>query len=144
MAHTEINITALIENPDFCPSDFSASIAEIGNNAGPDTWRACVEWVADSPVVSPDALDCVRDYMKSSGGWNSEEISAMRDNELQALALQIIAGDLRNGFRLRFGVVPAVSALDWPAYQQGAEQGRWNSTFCRDDEGQVFAMIGGD
>ena len=144
MAYTEINITALLANPDFCPSDFSASIAEIGNNAGPDTWRACVQWVADSPIVSPDELDSVRYYMRSSGGWNSDEISAMRDNELQALALQFIAGDLRKAFRLRFGVVPAEIVLDWATYQQGSESGRWNSTFYRDDSGQVFATIGGD
>lgn len=144
MAHTELNITALLQNPDFCPSDFSASAAEIGNGAGPDTWRACVEWVTDSPIFPPDELDSVRDYMRASGGWNDDEIHAMRDNELQALALQIIAGDLREGFRLKYGFVPAESELDWPVYQVGAESGRWNSTFYRDDAGQVFATIGGD
>ena len=140
---TTIDVTALLNNPDFCPSDFSASAAEIGRDAGPDTWSACIEWVTDSPVLPADQLDCVQDYMRATGAWSAREIKRMSDTELQALALQIIAGDLREGFQLKFGAVPAETALDWPAYYVGAESGRWNSTFYRADDGSVSAEIGG-
>lgn len=87
----EINITHLLETDMF---EFSHSRAEGGENAGQDTWNAALK--GPRPLLNtPEEFEAFRDFAKSTGGWDREEIAAWDENESQALFLQFIAGDVR-------------------------------------------------
>jgi hypothetical protein len=89
----EINITSLLETDLFA---FSHSAHEGGENAGRNTWNAAKDEAATAPLLqTPEQLDAMRGWAKRSGGWNKEEIAAWDDCELNALFLQLIAGDVR-------------------------------------------------
>lgn len=110
--------------------DYSASVAEIGNNAGPATWAASVENAPDWQFIPEDQIDYFREWVASSGGWTRDEIKAWSDNELQALCLQWIAGDVRE--------CDADSPdADWERIRKDQENGRIPSTvYCQD--GRVY------
>lgn len=78
------------------PMDYSASVAEIGANAGRDTWNAACDDSEDYPILDSDEKrEAFRSFVRSSGGWTADEIAAWSDNELNALCIQWIAGDMR-------------------------------------------------
>jgi hypothetical protein len=90
----EVDVTRLINEVD--PSEISGSIAERGNNAGPETWANALEATADEPLLTTeDERDNARDFFKGFGAWSKEEIAAWSDNDIDALILQYAAGDLR-------------------------------------------------
>jgi len=89
----EIDITALLETDQFA---LSHSIAEGGQNAGPKTWKASLEAASETPILdTPEKLQAMRDFARSSGGWNDEETAAWTDQDVNALFLQWVAGDCR-------------------------------------------------
>lgn len=78
------------------PKDYSASVAEIGNNAGAYTWQAAIDDSEDYPLLnSDDNRQEFRDYIKGFGAWDDAEIAAMNDTALNALLIQMISGDIR-------------------------------------------------
>ena len=87
---TEINITRFYNEA--APKDYSASVADIGNNAGMDTWRAALD---DAPDYNK--RDAFRAHVKGFGAWTDEEIAAWDDTALNALFIQFVSGDMRNG-----------------------------------------------
>lgn len=93
---TEINITRFYNEA--APMDYSASIAEIGSDAGPSTWRAALD---DAPnynmLDTDDKREAFRTYVKSFGAWEDEEIAAWSDLDLNALFIQMVSGDMREG-----------------------------------------------
>lgn len=92
----DINITRFIT--DAAPMDYSASVAEIGANAGRDTWQAAMEDAPDYNLLdNDDARDEFRQYVKGFGAWSDERIAAWSDTELNALLMQLISGDIRSG-----------------------------------------------
>jgi hypothetical protein len=89
----EINITSLLETDQF---PLSHSIAEGGQDAGRETWQASLSAASETPLLdTPEALEAMREFARSSGGWDAEEIATWSDQELNALFLQWIAGDCR-------------------------------------------------
>lgn len=91
----EINVTRLIETDMF---PFAHSCAEGGQNAGSETWQASQDHAAtlQPPLLAtPEELQAMRDFARSSGGWSEEEIAAWTDDHLNALFLQWVAGDTR-------------------------------------------------
>jgi hypothetical protein len=131
----EINITRFFNES--APMDYSASVAEIGNNAGQDTWRAACEDADDyGPMLdTADKLDAMRAWANSSGGWDDEEIAAWSDNELNALFIQLVSGDIRECLEWD---VPDV----WANYQELAEAGTVSSNLFRTDDGQIYFCLG--
>lgn len=90
----EVNVTRLITDLD--PAELSGSIAERGQNAGPETWNNSLEAAQENPVLADDnERQQARDYFRGFGAWDSEEIAAWSDSELDALVLQYAAGSLR-------------------------------------------------
>jgi len=130
----ELNITELYNS--MCPRDYSASVAEIGNNAGQDTWRAACEDSPDYMILDTDEKrDAMRAHVRGFGAWTDEEINAWTNVELNALLIQCIAGDIRE------------SILDddpqaWAEYYEQGEQGIVSCRLFSDDEGQVYYYIG--
>ncbi len=116
----EINITAFFTGA--APMDYSASVAEIGRTAGADTWRAAVEDSPDYMLLDTEYLrQEFRDYVRGFGAWEAQHIASWSDVELNALLLQMIAGDMREVPEMEMG--PNMSAADWTKYQEFAESG---------------------
>lgn len=88
----ELDITAMVSD-DVDLMDYSASIAEIGANAGPETWNNALN--AEINFVNDENRDELKDYIREFGAWKDSEIDAWNDTELNALVLQLISGDLR-------------------------------------------------
>lgn len=107
----EIIITAYFTN-DLAPMDFSASVMEIGHNAGPDTWQAAIEESADLVLLdTPEKIQALKDY-SISAGMEQEEIQAMSDIESNALFIQWISGDIREANEYL-----EQSPIDWAGYE---------------------------
>jgi len=87
----QINITSLADTDAF---QFSASRAEMGQDAGQITWQ---NNLAENSTLldSLEKLETFRDFVRASGGWNREETAAFSDAELNALCHQWIMGDIR-------------------------------------------------
>lgn len=113
----EINVTRLL-NTD--PSDFSASIAERGANAGPETWANATAEATEHPLEIDDR-DGVREYFTGFGAWSDEEIAGWSDEELDALVLQYAAGDLREIQDLCPG--DGLGDIDWAEAEELAQAG---------------------
>lgn len=116
----ELDITEFFHEA--CPRDYSASAAEIGQDAGRITWRAAC---ADAPdyanlLDTEEKREAFRGFVLDSGGWSAEEIAAWSDTELVALLMQWISGDIREA-----GL--DVETPDWSAYQEGCEASRYAS-----------------
>ena len=90
----EIDITRLVDPDNIDLMDYSASVAEIGENAGSITWNNSLESGIYFCCCEEERQEA-RDYIKSTGDWTSEEIDSWTDTELNALVLQFIVGDLR-------------------------------------------------
>lgn len=115
----EINVNRLVT--DLEPSDLSASIAERGSNAGPETWRNSVDAAKAKRVLKAEQRQAARDYFAGFGAWSDEEIAAWSVSELDALVLQYAAGDLREAQ----GVAPGdgLGDVDWTEAEALAEAG---------------------
>jgi|SRR5690625_98511 len=78
------------------PMVYSASRAEIGDNAGAVTWRAACDDAPDWPLLDTDAKrQAFREYVRSFGAWTDDEIAAWTNVELTALFIQMVSGDMR-------------------------------------------------
>lgn len=130
----EINITKFFNTA--CPKDYSASAAEIGENAGRITWAAACDDTMDWNLLDDaNKLDCMRGWLKASGGWDQEEINAFSDEELNAIFLQLISGDIRESGLADGGL--------WEEYQKDAEDGRVSGTLFQGADGQVYFSLEG-
>ncbi len=114
---------------------FSGSIAELGNDAGPQTWAECndkaEEW---KPLDSEEKRETFRAFALSSGGWRAEEIAAWSEAELNALCIQWIAGDARE-----CGIDGEdLDSIDWSQIEQDQENGQAPGSILRGDDGRVY------
>jgi hypothetical protein len=137
MNATELDISAIIGSDEFCPFDLSNNRATLGDNAGALTWAAskeCAEAIA--LLDCEEKKEAFRSFVADSGGWNEEEVSAWDDNELNALLLQWIAGDIREAFG---DAEP--SEWDWAEYEAACEAGRVSSRIYKGDDGKVYFSI---
>lgn len=105
----EIDITEFVNPNDHDLMDYSASCAELGQDAGRITWQNCLD-VCDSSntaftafVKTEEEKQEARDYFRSFGAWDKEEIENWTDTELNALILSDIAGSLREYLKAKEG-----------------------------------------
>ena len=134
----ELNITEWFNSRRTSSRYLSASVAEMGENTGQLTWQASQEEAEDYILLDTEEKKAAfRAFVKSSGGWNEEEIAAWNDVELNALLLQWIAGDCREG-----GLDS--ETVDWEQYQEDCEQGRCAGNIFggpMSTDGQVYFSI---
>lgn len=136
MISTELDITEFFNNA--APMDYSASRAEIGQNAGEDTWRAANDDSTDWPLLQTDEQrEAFREFVKGSGGWDEEEIAAWTDAELNALCIQWVAGDMRES-----NLKPGMTAEEWATYEREAERGSVSGRISRGDDGRIYFYAG--
>ena len=130
----EINITRFFNEA--CPSDYSASAMELGQNVGQITWRAAMHDALEyMHLDSDEKREAMRQHVKGFGAWNDEEIADWSAKELEALFIQMVSGDMRDA---------DLSGIDtdWEAYEEGAQAGRFSSRIGRGDNGQVYYYLG--
>ncbi len=127
----EIDITRFFAEA--CPRDYSASVAEMGANAGPDTWRAAMDDSAAYPILdTEEKREAFRDYIRGFGAWSDAEISAHSDASLNALCIQFLAGDIREA-----GLDS--DAPDWETYEKNPNNA---GRIYRGDSGAVYFYCG--
>lgn len=86
-----IKITHLLDHN---LTDYSASAMELGDRAGSITWNNALNsglCFFTNEIERNDLCD----YIETFGAWSIAEIWSWADKELNALVLQLIAGDLR-------------------------------------------------
>lgn len=101
-----INITKLASEDMF---QFSHSAAEGGQNAGENTWRAAME--GPKLLNTEEEFAAARDYLRATGGWDDKECAAFTEDELNALFLQFVAGDIREAG------ADCLENIDWEEYE---------------------------
>ncbi len=130
----EIDITDFFNNAD--AFEYSASRAERGNNAGAETWKNAKRKAKSAPLLkTPDQIDALRRYVKDFGAWSEGDITAWNKIECNALFIQLIAGDMREG-----GLDSDPDESDWSDYQKGAEAGRYAGNIYRAD-GKIYYSL---
>lgn len=136
----EIDITDFFKNA--APMDYSASVAEIGHDAGPATWRAANEDSADYPIIDTDEKrEAFRSFVRSAGAWSDDEINAWSNSELNALAMQWISGDMREVPGIDMGA--DMSDADWKRYQKMSEAGTVSGSLFKGADGRIYWQIEG-
>lgn len=121
--------------------DFSASVAEIGQDAGKVTWQAALEEARDTVLLGTDEeKEAFRVFVSRFGAWSAEEIASWNDDELNALCIQFVAGDMREpvGFDLRYDSTDE----DWQEYERQAMEGVVSGRLSRNKDGKIYFYIG--
>lgn len=126
----EINITRFFT--DACPKDYSASCAEIGRNAGADTWRAANDDNADYMLLTnDDEREAFKKMAQSSGFSEADNFASWPNEKLNALAIQWVSGDIREA-----GL--DVENPDWVAYEESDNAGR----LFKGTDGEIYWYCG--
>lgn len=130
----EIDITTLAKMNCFT---LSHSVAEGGENAGQNTWNASKKQAQNTQILNtPEKLQAMRDFARESGGWNNEEIAAWDENELNALFLQWVSGDVREmGF-------DSLDQIDWEEAEEMQREGQAPSNIFKGDDGKIYFYLG--
>jgi hypothetical protein len=116
----EIDITDFVRNAD--PFEFSRSIAEYGEDAGPSSWRNAL--AHRPPMLTTEAqLDALRHWAKETGAWDDEERAAWSDEECNALFVQLVSGDIREAEGAVGGWVGDWGDEEWREYEKLASDG---------------------
>lgn len=133
----EIDITDFFN--DCAPMDYSASCAEIGQDAGNITWRAALDDAPDHRLLDTDEKrEAFRDHARGFGAWDDEEIAAWSDDELTALFIQLIAGDIREADL-------DTTAPDWARYQEWIDDGAASGNLYggpMSTDGRIYYYLG--
>ena len=130
----EIKITEFFKSA--APMDFSASIAEIGENAGEQTWRAALEEAEDTQLLTnQEQIEAFREFAKSSG-FSEPDLS---DKELQALFIQWIAGDMREMGLKRSS---DFDSINWEEIEEAQKQGQIPSNIFRGTDDEIYFYAG--
>ena len=136
----ELNITRYVLDTDH--GQISGSRAELGDDAARYTWRnAQAEAERADILTTPEDCDTARDWLRGFGAWPGAELAAMPDDDIRALVLQFISGDVREAQ----SVAPDdddPAGIDWEAYEADAEAGRISGSFYRGDDGAIYFYLG--
>lgn len=136
---TELDITRIIGSADFVPFDLSNNRATLGDDAGSLTWQAAREAARDilPPLLDTDEKrEAFRDFVRGAGAWSDDEIKSWSDEELNALLLQWIAGDIREAFK---DAEP--KDWDWAQYREDSEVGRISGRLFKTEDGKIYFSI---
>lgn len=133
---TVLNISRFFNEA--APRDYSASIMEISQTAGADTWRAAIEDSEEYLLLeTAEQRAQFRKYIQGFGAWDKEEIDSWTNTELNALCIQMVSGDLRQA-----NLTPESGPDDWERYERRATRGEIAGNIYRNDKGEVCYYIG--
>jgi hypothetical protein len=132
----EIDITDFFNYAD--ASDFSASIAEKGITAGSETWANAKEEGKHAPLLTtPEQIEALREYVKGFGAWSKEEIAGWSKIECNALFIQLVASNMREG-----GIDCNPDESEWREYETRAEEGNCSGNIYRGEDGRIYYYLG--
>jgi hypothetical protein len=135
----EIDITNFARDAD--PYEFSASVAELGKDAGKITWNNSKEEASTRPLISTnDELDEFRAWVKEFGAWEEAEIAAWNNDECNALLIQFISGDLRELQSLCPGTND--ENIDWRRAEELSQHGTIGGRIYPGDDGRIYFYMG--
>lgn len=128
----ELDITHFVNNA--APKDYSASVMEIGTDAAEETWYAACEASDEYLLLDTDEKrEAFKAHVRDFGAWDEEEIEAWSDIELNALCIQLIAGDMRE-----CDIGPNT---DWELVEQGQSAGRLPGNILLGSDGHVYYSL---
>ena len=121
----DINITKFFN--DCQPEYYSASVMELGDNAGRITWENAVDRSKDSAWLldTEEKVDSFKSFVRGFGAWTDEDINAWTHAELTALLIQFIAGDMREG-----GLRADMTDDEWKDCEERAQAGQYSGRIC--------------
>jgi hypothetical protein len=135
----EINITKFFNESD--AFEFAASACELGENAGPITWNNALKQGKAEPILTtPEELDAMCSYAKSSGGWTKEEIAEWTKEDINALFIQFVSGSIREAENV---CSEENGEIDWTQYEKLSNEGTLSGNLYRGDSGEIFYYLGG-
>lgn len=119
---------------------YSASQAELGEDAGSITWENCrrdgtarLRDLTDAHTGWDDLHDQIREYAKSFGAWDEKDIDTWSQTDLHAFLLQDIAAAVREWDSLD-GTDDGWDG-DWKEYQAECEKGSMSGRLSLGDNG---------
>lgn len=120
------------------PFELSASQAEMGAQAGRLTWQNSMKAAETTQLLnSEDAREAFKAFVRSSGGWTQPEIDAWTEQQLNALFLQWIAGDMR-----QLGIEDGSADIDWTAIGERQKEGSAPSNIFLGSDERVYFYLG--
>lgn len=124
----EINITQFYNDAN--PATYSASVVELGDNAGRITWDNAVQRSALGSMLldTPEKLEATRAWARATGAWESAWVNAWNDVELNALFIQLVSGDMREK-----------DGMSWEEYQDSGQV----SGALFEADGQIYYTLEG-
>jgi len=131
-----IDITEFFKTED--ASIYSGNAIEYGQNVGAITWANSLAGAkTHKHLDNAEKRQAWREFVKESGGWTWKEIQAWTNDELEALFIQWVSGDMRE-----CGLNDIFEDIDWDQYELDAEAGRCHSRIWHDAEtGHVFFSL---
>lgn len=133
---TEVDVTEFFQGETW---GFSGSVVTHGLNAAKQTWaNAMTQGLKEPLLKTEDELDAMRHWAKDTGAWERAEIAAWTDQELNALFIQLVAGDMRAG---GLDGIELEDAEGWTLYERGAESGRYSGSIYKGDDGRVYYQL---
>ena len=135
----EINITEFFNSIE--PHYYSASRAELGDNAGAITWNNALDRAEDADLLdNEEKVDAFKQFVSESGGWTWDEINALSHTELNALFIQWISGDMREG-----GLHSGMTEDEWREYESLTKEGQCSGNIYGGPlsvDGQIYFCLG--
>lgn len=128
----ELDVTHMVEDADNMIA-LSGSRAEHGENASRITWANSMLYGHIYPLLkTDDERDAARAHFKEYGAWTADEIDKWSEDELQGMACQEVAAQIRQ----------MACATDYEDYQRLSEAGIVSGRLHRDDHGKWFCYFG--
>lgn len=132
----DVNINKYFEN-ELCPSDFSASAMELGQNAGQLTWSYAKEESQDTVLLTTfEQFAAFIEHIDAMGFDFSEDEKPMNGQELNALFIQLISGDIRESIGLD------QTPIDWEGYEKDCEQGMNSANIFKGTDNNIYYYLG--
>lgn len=138
----EIDITEFFNSE--TPSDYSASMAEIGRTAASDTWQAANEATEEYDFIkgNTEIRDAIIAHFVDMGFSEGDEMQSWPNCQINALLIQEISSLMRE-FNSGFG--ESGEAWDWQEYQRQSEQGNLSGRLFGGElsvDGRIYICIG--
>lgn len=127
----EIDVTHMVDDSDEMPM-LSGSVAELGKDAGPTTWKNSCAYGERHPLLKTDEVDEARHHFRGYGAWSEEEIAAWSERELQGMVCQDVAHAIRE-----------MENFDTDEeYLAACERGTVSGNLYRGDDGRWYFYLG--
>ncbi len=128
----EINITHMIDDMDNMHA-VSGSVLTHGPDAAIVTWNNAKDYAKSHPLIkTEDEKLLAKRYLEDFGAWDNQEMDTWSDIELNALIIQLIAGDLQEYATFE-------SHEEW---QNAAEQGQVSGNIFIGNDNQLYYYLG--